>query len=77
MRRFFEKNVAQRPGWWTTSGHRQGACAVATRPEVAFHLARQFSTAGGYTLDAAGLKELNSSLILKEYLDEFHGQIPA
>ncbi len=36
----------------------------------------QFDAAHGFSLDTAALKALNG-LILKEYLDEFHGQIPA
>ncbi len=36
----------------------------------------QFNQAHGFKLDAAGLRSLND-LILKEYLDEFHGKIPA
>jgi type I restriction enzyme R subunit len=38
--------------------------------------AQQFGPAHGFALDAAKLKALNG-LILKEYLDEFHGRIPA
>lgn len=38
--------------------------------------AQQFGPAQGFVLDADKLKALNG-LILKEYLDEFHGRIPA
>jgi type I restriction enzyme R subunit len=38
--------------------------------------AMQFSPAQGFSLDADTLKSANN-LILKEYLDEFHGIIPA
>lgn len=47
-----------------------------TEREMLRPVAQQFSSAGGFTLDAAGLKELNN-LILKECLDEFGGQVPA
>jgi len=47
-----------------------------TEREMLRLVVQQFSSAGGFTLDAAGLKELNG-LILKEYLDEFGDQVPA
>lgn len=47
-----------------------------TEKELLRLVAQQFSPAQGFTLDAAGLKAINS-LLLKEYLDEFHGKIPA
>ena len=38
--------------------------------------AEEFNPANGFKLDAADLRSLND-LILKEYLNEFHGKIPA
>lgn len=47
-----------------------------TEKELLRLVAKQFTPANGFTLDATGLKALNG-LILKEYLDEFHGKISA
>ena len=47
-----------------------------TEKELLSIVAKQFGPAQGFSLDATGLKALNG-LILKEYLDEFHGKIPA
>ncbi len=47
-----------------------------TEKELLRLVAQQFSPAHGFTLEAAGLKAINS-LLLKEYLDEFNGKIPA
>ncbi|MCF3651713.1 type I restriction endonuclease subunit R [Synoicihabitans lomoniglobus] len=47
-----------------------------TEKELLRLVAQQFNAARGFSLDATSLKALNG-LILKEYLDEFHGKIPA
>lgn len=47
-----------------------------TERELLRLVAQQFSPAHGFTLDAASLKAING-LLLKEYLDEFHGEVPA
>jgi type I restriction enzyme, R subunit len=50
--------------------------AAFTEKELLRLVARQFNQANGFTLDATELKAING-LILREYLDEFHGKIPA
>jgi type I restriction enzyme R subunit len=47
-----------------------------TEKELLRLAAEQFNQANGFTLDAAALKALNG-LIVKEYLDEFHGRSAA